>query len=123
MKTVQETLKAMDKDEVVDTFLRNHPSQLREFDDDLTIGEAKAKVRKVIEFYIDRLINLETKPNKDNMICYIYEYLDKSILKERRGLSSIEDLKEKGTNAPNYGIEYTKQAEIMRYFIADTELT
>lgn len=57
------------------------------------------------------------------MICYIYEYLDKSILKERRGLSSIEDLKEKGTNAPNYGIEYTEQAEIMGYFIADTELT
>lgn len=123
MKTVQETLREMNKAEVVSTFLRNHPSQLKEFDDQLTIGEAKAKARKLIDFYIDRLLSLKIKPNKDNFVFYMYEYLGSGSLKQQRGLSSIQDLEEKGTDAPNYGIEYTEQAEIMGYFVADTELT
>ncbi|RVU73123.1 MULTISPECIES: DUF6557 family protein [Lactobacillus] len=123
MKTVQQTLTEMDKEEVVNEFLNRHPAKLKEFNDDMTIAEAKSKSKELVEYYIDRLLALKTKPNKDNMIFYLYQYLSNGIIHRKRGLSTIRDLETKGTTAANYGIEYTEQAEIMGYFVAETELT
>lgn len=123
MKTVQETLRGMDRNELVRQFLMEHPSKLTEFDKDMTIGEAIAREKKIIDNYIERLLTLKTEPNKDKMIFYMYEYFDGSSLNEYRGLCGIDELKEKGAASPNYGIEYSKQEEIMGYFVADTEIT
>ena len=38
MKTVQETLREMDKEELMRQFFYEHPSKLDNFDDDLTIA-------------------------------------------------------------------------------------
>lgn len=57
------------------------------------------------------------------MIFFIYEYLGSYKLDQNRGLSTVADLREKGVEALNYGIEYTPQEEIMGYWVADTEMT
>ena len=57
------------------------------------------------------------------MIFYMYEYLGSYKLDPNRGLCTVADLQEKGVEAPNYGIEYTPQEEIMGYWVADTEMT
>ena len=123
MKTVQETLREMDKEELMRQFFYEHPSKLDNFDDDLTIAQAKERANKVIEKYIERLETMEVKPNDRQMILYMYEYLGSYKLNQYRGLSTVADLQEKGVEAPNYGIEYTSQEEIMGYWVADTEMT
>ena len=123
MKTVQETLREMDKEELMRQFLYKHPSKLENFDDDMTIVQAKKRAKEVITKYIERLENMAVKPNDEQMIFYMYEYLSSYNLKQNRGLSTLGDLREKGVEAPNYGIEYTPQEETMGYWIADTEMT
>ena len=123
MKTVQETLREMDKEELMRQFFYEHPSKLDNFDDDLTIAQAKERANKVIGKYIERLETMEVKPNDRQMIFYMYEYLGSYKLDQNRGLCTVADLQEKGIEAPNYGIEYTPQEEIMGYCVADTEMT
>ena len=123
MKTVQETLREMDKEELMRQFFYEHPSKLDNFDDDLTIAQAKERANKVIGKYIERLETMEVKPNDRQMIFYMYEYLGSYKLDQNRGLCTVADLQEKGVEAPNYGIEYTPQEEIMGYWVADTEMT
>ena len=123
MKTVQETLREMDKEELMRQFFYEHPSKLDNFDDDLTIAQAKERANKVIGKYIERLETMEAKPNDRQMIFYMYEYLGSYKLNQYRGLSTVADLQEKGVEAPNYGIEYTSQEEVMGYWVADTEMT
>ena len=123
MKTVQETLREMDKEELMRQFFYEHPSKLDNFDDDLTIAQAKERANKVIGKYIERLETMEVKPNDRQMIFYMYEYLGSYKLNQYRGLSTVADLQEKGVEAPNYGIEYTSQEEVMGYWVADTEMT
>ena len=123
MKTVQETLREMDKKELLRKFFYEHPNKLDSFDDDLTIAQAKERANKVIGKYIERLETMEVKPNDRQMIFYMYEYLGSYKLDQNRGLCTVADLQEKGVEAPNYGIEYTPQEEIMGYWVADTEMT
>ena len=123
MKTVQETLREMDKKELLRKFFYEHPNKLDSFDDDLTIAQAKERANKVIGKYIERLETMEVKPNDRQMIFYMYEYLGSYKLDQNRGLCNVADLQEKGVEAPNYGIEYTPQEEIMGYWVADTEMT
>ena len=123
MKTVQETLREMDKEELMRQFFYEHPSKLDNFDDDLTIAQAKERANKVVGKYIERLETMEAKPNDRQMIFYMYEYLGSYKLDQNRGLCTVADLQEKGIEAPNYGIEYTPQEEIMGYCVADTEMT
>lgn len=123
MKTVQETLREMDKKELLRKFFYEHPNKLDSFDDYLTIAQAKERANKVIGKYIERLETMEAKPNDRQMIFYMYEYLGSYKLNQYRGLCNVADLQEKGVEAPNYGIEYTPQEEIMGYWVADTEMT
>lgn len=123
MKTVQETLREMNKKELLRKFFYEHPNKLDSFDDDLTIAQAKERANKVVGKYIERLETMEAKPNDRQMIFYMYEYLGSYKLNQYRGLSTVADLQEKGVEAPNYGIEYTPQEEVMGYWVADTEMT
>lgn len=47
MKTVQETLREMDKEELMQKFFWEHPSQVDSFDDELTIAEAKERANEI----------------------------------------------------------------------------
>lgn len=96
MKTVQETLREMDKKELLRKFFYEHPNKLDSFDDDLTIAQAKERAKKVIEKYIERLENIEVKSNNEQLIFYMYEYLSSYKLEQKRGLSTLADLREKG---------------------------
>lgn len=68
MKTVQETLREIDKKELMRKFFYEHPNKLDSFDDDLIIAQAKERANKVIEKYIERLENIEVKSNNEQLI-------------------------------------------------------
>ena len=75
MTIIAETLREMDKKELLRKFFYEHPNKLDSFDDDLTIAQAKERAKKVIEKYIERLENIEVKSNNEQLIFYMYEYL------------------------------------------------
>jgi hypothetical protein len=54
----------------VEQYLVTYPIQINDFDDETTIGEAKATARKTIAEYVDRLRNLATKPSHDGQTWY-----------------------------------------------------
>ena len=49
MKTVQETLREMDKKELLRKFFYEHPNKLDSFDDNQTIDQAKERQIKLLE--------------------------------------------------------------------------
>ncbi|WP_102280767.1 hypothetical protein [[Lactobacillus] timonensis] len=70
MQTVQEAFRKAKKDDLVEQYLVTYPIQINDFDDETTIGEAKATARKTIAEYVDRLRNLATKPSHDGQTWY-----------------------------------------------------
>jgi hypothetical protein len=123
MKTVQEVLKHLDENKLIEHFFYEHLLMVNKFDDDMTIGQIKPNSKKMMKTYVDRLRSLNTTPNKDQMIYYVYEYLHDTSLEQYIAVSPLAELREKGAQSSSYGIEYTKQEEILDYYVADTDLT
>lgn len=125
MQTVQEALREAKKDDLVGHYLFAHPIQMDDFGNETTFGEAKAIARETIADYVDRLRTLEVKSSDDvrTWLFYGYHYPKGVVTEPGFALVSLEDLQQKGIKAPNYGIEFTEQAEIMGYYIADNRLT
>jgi hypothetical protein len=123
MRTVQEVLKNIDEDKLIENYFNEHPLMVNKFDDDMTIGQIKSGSKKLMKEYIDRLRSLNTTTNKDQMIYYVYEYLHDTSLEQYIAVSPLAELREKGAQSSSYGIEYTKQEEILGYYVANTDLT
>lgn len=125
MKTVQEVLRETDKEELVERYLNEYPISLQDFDDDVTIGDAKQYARLLIGNYIERLRTLKTKPSDDNCIWifYVYHYEKDGVEEPSFNLTSLNELRDKGIKAASYAVEWTEQAEILGYYIAENELT
>lgn len=125
MQTVQEAFRKAKKDDLVGHYLFTHPIQINDFEDEITIGEAKTIARKTIAQYVDRLRTLEIKPADDEQtwLFYAYHYPKDWVTEPRFALVSLDDLRQKGIEAPNYGIEFTEQAKILGYYIANNHLT
>lgn len=125
MQTVQEAFRKAKKDDLVEQYLVTYPIQINDFDDETTIGEAKATARKTIAEYVDRLRNLATKPSHDGQtwLFYAYHYPKDWITEPDFSLVPLNELRQKGIDTPSYGFEFTEQAEVMGYYIADSQLT
>ena len=93
------------------------------------MGEIKRKERKIIEEYIDRLINLEieTSDIKDSYVVFAY----KTFINDSEGIDysiiyTKEILKKEITDDTLincYSCILTEQKEIMGHLVADTDLT
>lgn len=69
MKTLQETLRLTDPDELIDAFLDQHPVDLiKDFVDnqELTLKQARQRVRIKLERYINRLCDLKVNQHDDS---------------------------------------------------------
>lgn len=91
MKTVQEKLREANKIKLIDAYFDKYPVRLDDFDDDISIGEARKHARQVISDYIDRLCNLKVEKTDDNKtwLFYVYHYAK----------DGIEELRSKGITA------------------------
>lgn len=133
VKTVQELLKEVDKEQLINEYFYTYPikvSDIKEEDSGLTIKEVKERRRKTMEKYINRLINLkvELSDDGDDYILFAYnvfmedfENVDYALISKKELLFEI-GFEEEG-NCTNYSFMLSNQEEIMRYLVADTKLT
>ncbi|MBQ9681776.1 MAG: hypothetical protein IJV35_00740 [Neisseriaceae bacterium] len=127
MKTVQQYLNELDTQKLMDTYFYHHPI---EYDNkkvklDLTVREIKKVCHKNLRKYIKRLRNLTITPPKDNKqgVLFVHRYIKDDIHQELFSLVYLDELLEQGEKAQSYAYEWTKQSEIMGFFVADTPLT
>lgn len=132
MKTIQEWLKEVDKEELIGTYIYNYPINIFDLGkktEKYTVEEVKRKERRMIEEYIDRLINLEieTSDIKNSYVVFAYktfindsEGVDFSIIYTKEILEKeITD----DTIITCYSCILDEQKEIMGHLVADTNLT
>lgn len=131
VKTVQEWLKEVDIEQLINEYFYTYPvkvNDIREEDSGLTIKEVKERRRKMMEKYINRLINLKVKSSDDgddyilfayNVFMEDFENIDYALVSKKELLES--DFNERVCD--NYSFMLSNQEEIMGYLVADTNLT
>jgi len=125
MKTIQQHIREVDVDRLIDLYLLEHPVKLFEIKtEELTIGEAKQKVRDKLKGYIERLRTIEIKNKAGHeLIFYASKYYDDFSVGEGYFLVRLEDILSFEENIEGYSFVISKHEEIMGYKVADTELT
>lgn len=130
MKTVQEYLKEINKEELINYYSYNYPIKLHELNNifnDMPVSKTKQYYHDRLSKYIDRLVNLPTKSSDDNntYIFLVYNCMGDDndhectlICKEE-----LQNISEEEWYTRRYCCMMTEQEEIMGYYIADTELT
>ena len=127
MKTVKEYLKEIDANRLVSTFLYNYPSDevdLLQYKK-MTIEDYRNNEEKALHAFIDRLKNMEpVKPEDDDMHIF-FAYRSEGDGDDGIGFGMVigKDLIEKGTDANTYSCMFTKQEEIVGYYVAENDLT
>ena len=126
MKTVQQYLRELDKDILIDKYL---PLINEEISRSINKSNENApivrqKFRDKISEYIDRLRNLPIKPSSDGKTGLIYIYLLNGDKPQKMfEFANLEDVIELGTKAENYSYLACYQEEIVGFYIAETPLT
>lgn len=125
MKTVQQLFREADAEQLVTAYLEQYPPKLENFDDDVTIGQAREICRSQLLEYIDRLRNVAVKAPADGgcWILYAYHTEKEGITEPAFDLTPLAEMKAKGTDAFSYAYELTDHAEIMGYKVAENHLT
>ena len=85
MKTIQEVLKELDKEEVIDCYFSTYPINIiKDLDqewDDMTVAECKTYSRDKIKALIDRVINTKGNLSADKKsILFAYKYAEDAVL-------------------------------------------
>lgn len=131
MKTVQETLKNINKDELIGTCFYKYPI---DFDyllfkhpeyGDVSINELKNKFRQNRLKTIDKLSSVDITPPEDGHqgLLYAHRILKDGFDEPETELVLLDELLEKGSAAQEFAYFYTPQSEIAGFLIADTPYT
>ena len=127
MKTVKDYLNEIDANRLVSTFLYNYPSDevdLLQYKK-MTIEDYRNNEEKALHAFIDRLKNMEpVKPEDDDMHIF-FAYRSEGDGDDGIGFGMVtgKELIEKGADANTYSCMFTKQEEIVGYYVAENELT
>ena len=92
---------------------------------DLTVKAAKEHVWDKLRKYIERLRNIEIEKSKDGEDCILFYHkkMDKGFTDDTSSLVYLNELIEKQEEANTYDYIFTKHAEILGFYVADTEMT
>lgn len=131
MKTVQETLKNINKDELIGTYFYKYPI---DFDyllfkhpeyGEISINELKNKFRQNRLKTIDKLSSVDITPPEDGHrgLLYAHRILKDGFDEPETELVLLDELLEKGSAAQEFAYFYTPQSEIAGFLIADTPYT
>ena len=126
MKTVRETLKEMDIDRLINTYLYNHPNEYKKEDRlGMDVSQIRNHHKAVLFRYIERLRKMRIKKPADGHhgILYVHRYMKEYTHEEAYCLIHADELLEKGADCSDYAYEFTPQAEIIGFLIADNPLT
>lgn len=125
MERAQDYLKRTDVNALIAFFLYKYDIPLSDIsDDDVTVGDVKMAMKQALRVYVKHLCSLDIKPS-DNDKDYIFFTYNKNrqISEPIDSLICLQELHEKGVEAPLYSYHYIPQEEIMGYYISDTRTT
>ena len=129
MKTVQECLREMDMEELLDSyltipFIRNEMTEVMKKKENATGKEIWNMFRNKITEYIEYMRNTPIEPSEEESVLYVYEVPEGSIREHLwHGLVHISELKEKGVQAEDYSYTLCSHKQVAGFLVADTKLT
>lgn len=126
MKTVQEVLRELDTEKLLETYVNNHPIEFYELKTlNLLTCEVYERYKEEYRQYLERLRTIEIAPEKDSRrsILFVSRCINDDYTSNEYNLVYLDELLEKGVECERYGFMFTTQAEIMGFLVADTPLT
>lgn len=124
MKTVQDYLKELDKEKLINTYFNLYPIKYETFNHDFSISEIKNKCYKQIKGYIFVLKNLEPiiLEKQEQRILFAYEIINNQIKGIDISFISLDNLIKGKMEIPIYSIECMAPEQIVYFLVADTLL-
>ena len=113
MQTVQAAFRQADTEELIEAYLSEYPLKMDDFNDEVTIGEAKAFTKIKLREYLERLRTLPIKAAAEGeYLFYVYHRPKEGIAEAAFALVLLTELRQKGIRAADYAFEFTDQAEL-----------
>ena len=125
MRTVQEILRELDTEKLIDTYLYDNPIRYEEWlEDDLTVAQIRNGYRKRLEEFIERLRTMQIREPDDGRKClfYVHRCIKDEFDDVSFHLIYVDELLEKGYDCQSYAYEFEDQAEIVGYLVAETPM-
>ena len=127
MKTVQEWLRELDTERLIDEYVYRDPPQYDrdESNLELTVGEIRDCHVDLVRGLIERLRTVPVKEPEDSRrgVLYVYRTVKDMSDEPAFGFAHVDELLEKGAEADDYAYEFCEQAEIAGFLVAETPLT
>ncbi len=131
MKTIQQVLKELDIEEVIDYYFATYPidlfKNLGEEWEDKTVAECKAYKRNKLKAMIERLVSMTPNPNVEKeSVLFVSRIVDDVVSREFDvSLVDIDELLETDDvfSISTYAYEFERQEDTLGYYVADTALT
>ena len=129
MKTVQEWLRELDTEELIDSYLAQkmlskEMVRAMQTRDNIIAKDLWLKYRNAIREYIEYLRTVPIEPTDEPAVLYVYEGVSLT-LRHRccHGLVHVSELQEKGVEAEDYSYVLCPHGEVAGFFVADTKRT
>ena len=128
MKTVQQYLKELDWDRLIDTYLFEHPIEYNHPAlAGLTVSQIREKYTEGMRKFIERLCGLTPKADPDGRVGILFAHrcIEVGSLSgtEDYCLVHADEVLSDGVDAKTYAYEFTNQSEIVGFLVADSEYT
>ena len=130
MKTIQEYFREADKEEIIRSYLYEHPIEIKsekEYEgmQDLTIGELWDTAYSKLAELIDRIENVETEPADDEYIFFAHHQSDFLSDSDDIGFSLVKksEVLDPDAKTQRYDYDLVPVEETAGYLVADTYLT
>ena len=126
MKTIQQVLREINKEELEKEWFSNYPVQFKDCNvvDDITLKEVLDIEHRNFRAFLEELCNMETDKDSDSilMICKVVDnelFWYDTILINKEELLNSNDL----SDVESYAYEFNDRSETLAYYVSDTELT
>ena len=126
MKTVRAVLREMDTERLLDTYVYDHPIPYHELQTmDISANEIFKRYKELYREFVQRLRGMEIQPPEDGHkgILFVSRYLNDYMEENVYELIHADGLLEKGVKCESYAYEFTPQAEILGFLVADNPFT
>ena len=126
MKTIQQVLCEINKDELEKEWFLRYPVQFKDCDvvDNISLKEVLEIEHRNFRAFVEELCNMEADKESDSILI-IYKAVDNelfwydTILVSKEELLNSKDL----SDVESYAYEFNDRNETLAYYVADTELT
>ena len=128
MKTVQQHLRELDHNRLIEVYLFEHPIEYNHPAlAGLTVSQIREKYTKGMRKFIERLCGLTPKADPDGRVGILFAHrcIEVGSLSgtEDYCLVHADEVLSDGVDAKTYAYEFTNQSEIVGFLVADSEYT